>query len=403
VRLLKKHGTGFVIRKTWFDFKEQFRERTSGINIAGYISYILGNGETARSFARIIDRLHIPFALIDLFGGNHPLLSAEDSRCFDFRLVRKPRFDTTLIFANGNVLKDVYDTCPGLTQSRRKAAVWWWEFEDGMDCHLPGFDYIDEIVVFSEFTKRAVGRILPEGKKLTRLPYPFYPDWEITADRTGVLNKFGIEADRTVFYFNFDFASSYQRKNPEGILKAYQHAFGCADKVHMIIKTTNHDWFPLQSADFGQIVSRHPLKENITWINRAMPHTDHYRLLSAIDCYVSLHRGEGLGLGMLEAMYLGKTVIATNYGGNMEFTASHNSLLVKSTMVPCGDDYVIYRNVSLWAEPDIDQAADYMRMMHDNPDARIEIGGKARQEIIARYDPDNCSEPYRKWIDGKFL
>ena len=53
------------------------------------------------------------------------------------------------------------------------------------------------------------------------------------------------------------------------------------------------------------------------------------------DCYVSLHRSEGLGLTMAEAMALGKPVIATGYSGNLHFMTPENSYLVDFARVRC--------------------------------------------------------------------
>jgi glycosyltransferase involved in cell wall biosynthesis len=398
VKLLLKHGPIFLIHKIEIDIVRSCRNRTKGINVAGYFQYRLGGGEVARSFARILSRHKIPHALINLPAGSHPLLSDRENKSFDLHRTRKPYFETTLIFANGNYMKDVLPICPEIIRSRHRAGVWWWEFEDGMEDSVAGFDYIDEVVVFSGFVEQAIRRILPKGKILTKLPYPFYPDWKVCMDRDQLLRKHGIEPDRFVLYFNFDFASSIRRKNPMGILAALEKAFHLRDKIHLVIKTTNHEWFPDAARHFESALSRHPLLQSITWISEPLSHTEHYGLLGAIDCYVSLHRGEGLGLGMLESMHLGKPVIATNYGGNVEFTRPHNSMLVDYTLSACDDDYVIYRHVTRWAEPDIGQAAHYMRGLYENPERGKMLGRQARQDIQRQFNLDTCISQYRQWM-----
>jgi glycosyltransferase involved in cell wall biosynthesis len=398
VKLLLKHGPIFLTQKIGNDIVRRCRNRSKGINIAGYFHYRLGGGDVARSFAKILGRCHTPHSLISLPAGSHPLLPDSETRIFDLHWMRKPYFETTLIFANGNYMNDVFLACPEIARSRRRAGVWWWEFEDGMDDSVPAFDYIDEVVVFSNFVEKAVLKILPKGKTLTRLPYPFYPDCRVRTDRIRVLGKYGIEPDQFVFYFNFDFASSMRRKNPEGILVAFEKAFSLADRIHLVIKSTNHQWFPRETRDFQSILSRHPLKASITWIPEALCHDEHYGLLGAINCYVSLHRGEGLGLGMLESMYLGKPVIATNYGGNVEFTKPHNSMLVDYSLQPCDDDYIVYRHVTRWAEPNIDQAAHYMRALYENPKKGKILGSQARQDIQLQFDQDTCVNKYKEWM-----
>jgi glycosyltransferase involved in cell wall biosynthesis len=398
IKLLLKHGPIFLVRKITNDLVRSCRNKTKGINVAGYFEYRLGGGEVARTFAKILRRYNTPHALINLPAGSHPLLSNTENRGFDLHRTRKPYFETTLIFANGNYMKDVLPVCPEIIQSRHRAGVWWWEFEDGMDDCMDGFAYIDEVVVFSDFVERTIRKILPEGKILAKLPYPFYPDWEVCVDRDQILRKHGIDPDRFVFYFNFDFASSIRRKNPTGILSALEKAFHSRDKIHLVIKTTNHKWFPDAARDFEFTLSRHPLKQTITWISEPLSHSEHYGLLGAIDCYISLHRGEGLGLGMLESMHLGKPVIATNYGGNVEFTKAHNSMLVDYTLCPCDDDYVIYRHVTRWAEPDTDQAAHYMRSLYENPERGKMLGNLARKDIQRQFNMDTCGHRYQQWL-----
>ena len=85
------------------------------------------------------------------------------------------------------------------------------------------------------------------------------------------------------------------------------------------------------------------------------------------DCYVSLHRSEGLGLTMAEAMALGKPVIATGYSGNLHFMTPDNSYLVdySRVAVPSGCDP--YPAGAKWAEPDAEQAAELMRLVYRGP------------------------------------
>jgi glycosyltransferase involved in cell wall biosynthesis len=398
IKLLLKHGPIFFIHKIETDIVRSCRNKNRGINVAGYFQYRLGGGEVARTFAKILRRYSAPHALINLPAGSHPLLSDKENRSFDLQLTRKPYFETTLIFANGNYMKDVLPVCPEIIRSRHRAGVWWWEFEDGMDDCMAGFEYIDEVVAFSDFVEKAIRKILPQGKILTKLPYPFYPDWEICLDRDQILRKHRIEPDRFVFYFNFDFASSVRRKNPIGLLTALEKAFHSRDKIHLVIKTTNHRLFPDATRNFESTLSLHPLNQRITWISEPLSHSEHYGLLGAIDCYVSLHRGEGLGLGMLESMHLGKPVIATNYGGNVEFTKPHNSMLVDYALSACDDDYVIYRHVTRWAEPDIDQAAHYMRALYENPERGKRLGSQARQDIQRQFNQDTCIDKYKLWM-----
>ena len=401
--LLLRHGPLFLIRKIRSDISSTYtnhKNKATGIHIAGYLRQILGTGEAARLFAGMIKNSNIPFTLINLPAGFHPRLSRKESLQFDFHLSRKIFFDTTLIFANANLLNDIFMLFPEFKKSRRRAAVWWWEFEDGMDDFIEGFKFINEVVVFSNFVKTAVEKILPEDKNVTKLLFPFIPENLSNLDRGRILNKYDIGSDKFVFYFNFDFASSIWRKNPVGILSAFEKAFSRNDAVHLVFKTTNHTWFSDKAEFFSSSLSTHPLSKNITWIAKPVSRSEHNDLLRAIDCFVSLHRGEGFGLGLLESMYIGKPVVATNYGGNVEFMKLHNSMLVNYSMRPCVDDYAVYRHVTRCAEPDIDHAAHCMRALYENPEKGTALGVRARQDILQQFDPQKCAEEYKTWIAG---
>jgi glycosyltransferase involved in cell wall biosynthesis len=110
-------------------------------------------------------------------------------------------------------------------------------------------------------------------------------------------------------------------------------------------------------------------------------------LQSVIDCYVSLHRSEGLGLGLAESMYQGKPVIGTRYSGNLEFMNDHNSFLVDYELVPVGKGEYLYDDEPFhWAEPDLDQAAHYMRQLVDDRALRERIARNGQDSIRSRFN-----------------
>ena len=99
-------------------------------------------------------------------------------------------------------------------------------------------------------------------------------------------------------------------------------------------------------------------------------------MLGACDCYVSLHRAEGFGLPLAEAMYLGKPVIATRYSGNLDFMSDSNSYLVDYELKPVGEGNYPYPPDAEWAAADRDHAARLMREVFENP---LEAARRAHQ------------------------
>jgi hypothetical protein len=99
------------------------------------------------------------------------------------------------------------------------------------------------------------------------------------------------------------------------------------------------------------------------------------------DCYVSLHRSEGFGLTLAEAMSLAKPVIATGYSGNMDFMTPTNSFPVKYGMIPLEQDYPPYDKGSAWADPSQDHAAELMQLVYEKRKLARDIGRQAQKDV----------------------
>src|SRR5206468_76075 len=109
-------------------------------------------------------------------------------------------------------------------------------------------------------------------------------------------------------------------------------------------------------------------------------------LMNVADCYVSLHRSEGFGLTIVEAMSLGKPVIATGYSGNMDFMTPANSYPVKYKLIPIDKPYGPYTGGE-WADPDLDHAAELMDRAYKNRSEAKEIGRRAQAHVLRNLSP----------------
>ena len=119
-------------------------------------------------------------------------------------------------------------------------------------------------------------------------------------------------------------------------------------------------------------------------------------MLASCDCYVSLHRSEGFGLTVAEAMLLGKPVIATRYGGTLEFMNDENSYLVRWEPTAVGEGAYPYSPEDIWAEPDLDHAAELMRHVVAQHDEARQRGLLARRHILERHSPAIAGEAMRR-------
>src|SRR5204863_1519248 len=118
-----------------------------------------------------------------------------------------------------------------------------------------------------------------------------------------------------------------------------------------------------------------------------MSEFDQAGLLLATDCFVSLHRSEGFGLGPAHCMALGKPVIATAWSGNLTFMSEENSWLVPFTMTTVGPDALPYPAGAPWADPDLDAATAAMRQVVEDPEEAVRRSNLARRDLATAHSP----------------
>lgn len=191
---------------------------------------------------------------------------------------------------------------------------------------------------------------------------------------------FGLNDGEYTFLFTFHMMSVMERKNPMGLIRAFSKAFGPDDPVCLVLKTSFGDRHPAQIKELRLAAEMSGVKIKI--IDQVYSPDEVLSLMDACDAYVSLHRSEGLGLTMAEAMLMGKPVIATNYSGNVDFMDDSNSLLVPYDLVKLGRPIPPYDANLHWAEPSVDEAAKAMRKVFENQEWARELGARARESAL---------------------
>jgi len=199
---------------------------------------------------------------------------------------------------------------------------------------------------------------------------------------------FGLPRDAVLFFMNIDVSSDLARKNPAAALAAFRVAFPLAENVSLVVKLS-HSRTRMPWADPTDLLAELAGMPNTVVIDRQLSYVETLSLSAACDVYVSLHRAEGLGLNLLEAMSLGKPVIATDWSGNMDFMSRDDACLVGHDLVPVRARHVAYRPEAIgpgqvWAEPRIAEAAAWMRRLADDASLRRRIGDAARTAMDAR-------------------
>jgi hypothetical protein len=185
-----------------------------------------------------------------------------------------------------------------------------------------------------------------------------------------------------LFLFVFDYASLFERKNPLAIVDAFTRAFDEGDGATLVLKCINHERNPSSHA---RLVAATAARPDVHVIDRTVAPAEKDAMIAACDCYVSLHRSEGFGFTMAEAMWLGRPVIATGYSGNRDYMTHENSYLVDFQLVPIGDGVDPYPPDGVWAEPDVGHAAALMREVFDDPGAAQARAARGQSQLRASH------------------
>jgi len=346
-----------------------------GVNVVGYLAAESGIGESARSMLRILKAAEVPVAPINFRVGNMSRMHESI-----------PGVATTahlhainLLHINADQTYIARDSLgASLFEGRYNIGFWAWELKDFPDAWLPAFDLLDEIWVPSTFCQQAIAVKSPVP--VLCVPHsveapPLVPDRE----------RFGMAPDDIAFFAMCDILSVPERKNPLGVAEAFRKAFPSDERVRLFLKVGNLEFQPdlkAHLAEFARADAR------ITLLEGYLTRPDLWTLMASIDCFVSLHRAEGFGLGMAEAMACGKAVIATAWSGNVDFTRVNNALLVDYTLVELQRDLGPYRRGQVWAEPDIASAAQAMRQVARSPELRARLAMEGQRTVADELSPE---------------
>jgi glycosyltransferase involved in cell wall biosynthesis len=251
-----------------------------------------------------------------------------------------------------------------------RIAGWSWELEWFPPEYAEQAKLVDEIWTPSDFCSRAVQTVITDRPVRTMRP-------GVAPPRPADLPRehFGLAPGRFLVLFLFDMGSAMERKNPFGLIRAFRRAFAANEPADLAIKLSRGDARPAEFAALRAAADR----DGVTLINRVMSRAESFALMAMCDCYASLHRAEGFGLTVAEAMLLGKPVVATNYSATTEFLTPEVGLPVDFTMSPIGAGHPPYPHDAVWAEPDEEHAAARLRWVFEHPEEARALGARARR------------------------
>jgi len=356
-----------------------------GINVAGFLKAQFGVGESSRAFCQAVSETGLPHAFVNIQSKVH---NNADTRVA-LSSEQNPYGINLMTFSFDYSRRFFLDQGNKFFKGRHNIALWYWELERFPARWHCNFDYYDEIWVPTEFVRRSLAAVSPVP--VYQMTYPHHPDKVAPRpDRAGLK----LPENTCVFLFNFDFCSTIARKNPMAVINAFRKAFTPMEPATLVLKSINsqHD------ANGRARVAEALRGLNVVWIEHHLSHEQMTSLFASCDCYVSLHRSEGLGLGMVQAMSLGKPVIGTGYSGNMDYMNERNSLLVKHKLVEIEDSSGPYEQGNVWAEADIDDAAEKMRWVFEHRAEAEQMGQRAAVEVRATLDPAKTREQIRQRV-----
>lgn len=343
-----------------------------------------------RDFAIMLKRTNIPYQTFNMPCAN-PIPKCEHESFMtpmqDFCLNKY-----THIITMRNALRIPDERC-------HVHCIEFWEFEDGFVECCPEALRASNVLALSEFNQEVFRKTLPSTISVQKVLYPFQFLHGELMPRKSVREKYHIGAEDFMVFFNFDFASSYFRKNPEGILQAFAKALGNKPNATLVFKTMRAKKCKVLNDRLHALANSLGLSSKLITIDDFIPQEDLVNLTNACDVYMSLHRGEGFGLGIAEAMSLGKAIIVTDYSSTTEFCNSKDSMPIPYKLVsvpPSQVDVDAYRYVTSWAEPDISAAAEALEKLYLNPDLRDELGHQAMTFIREHFSTTN----FRKSIES---
>ena len=357
-----------------------------GVDIVGFFTAEHGIGEAARLLSQAIATAGTSVSTI----GYRNTQSRQNA---DFKTDDVATYKTIITAVNAEQNHEIRELSGNsYFMNTYVIGQWFWELETPPSWYEDAYQYVDELWAPTKFIAEMLRRNAPERVVVNHLPLPLRKPHVIVDASRSVFNL----DDRFIFLFTFDFMSVMKRKNPLGLIEAFRKAFSSGEGPVLVLKSINGTTRPAGLAALHLAAAG---RDDIVIIDAYLDPTKSATLMNLCDCYVSLHRSEGLGLTIAEAMLLGKPVIATGYSGNLDFMTQANSYLVPWVRVRVGESSEAYDADATWAEPDLNSAAALMRQVYFNPEESKRVAMVGKLDLESRFTPEQTGEKMKKRLE----
>ena len=363
-----------------------------GVDVHGFFKAETGVGQAARGVVLALRETTIRF-------GCHTMNTAgtfENNVAFEDLYGQEEMYDTALICANADIVMHLEQhTDPRRLLGRRKLAYWAWELPVFPAAWAVAFHKVDEIWAPSRFVARS---IQSATDKVVRLVPFVVQTMDIGASEART--ALNLPQEPYIFLTTFDFNSFPSRKNPIATIRAFRSAFSDATGQSPLLVVKYHGRYEVSEyrQALAEAIAGDP---HIVEIDAVYSPERMNLLKAACNAFVSLHRSEGFGLNIAEAMAAGELAIATNFSGNEDFMTEDTSIPIPFKMIPVGKGEYPQGAGQWWAEPDHDAAVEAMRWAVDHPDEAAQVADNGKRAVRSNYSKATIAHIISEALAGR--
>lgn len=239
---------------------------------------------------------------------------------------------------------------------------------------------VDEIWTPSTFSAAAFAAAA-DGKPVRVIPHIIPPPPTVDGDRAA----FGLPTDAFIAMAFGSIKSGTTRKNLTGAVQAFRRAFPDRSDVRLVLKVSDGNWAPDRASQLGACIGN---DSRILVLGDMLSDDGVWSLLACADAVLSLHRAEGFGLVLAQALMLGKPLVTPLWSGPRDFLDQATVFPVAYRLMPVEDPEGVYVDPETrWMEPDIDDAAAALQQIAADPAAAREVGERGRKALVQFMDP----------------
>lgn len=359
------------------------------MNLIGPIEFLNGLGTSTRGYLSNIANANIQHTVVTWrYGFEH--LSK-----LDLVYPKQDLHSINLLHLNLDLLSQGYlDSAPLnkiITPSRYNVCILYWELASVLPVWHDIIHKFDEIWCASSFMARSIDAVSAQPVKVIRPALDFT---STPSDRNR--NSFGLPSNSFIFFYAADAGGIIGRKNPEAFIKAYIEEFPSDGRTCCLVKINNTNLALQEMQHLANIAQSRP---DVIFFNELLSNEDMSALFRNIDCYVSPHRSEGLGLTILEAMAAEKPVIATQYGGVTDFVTKDTAYPINHRLIEIGSGSPPYPADYIWAEPDLLSLRENMRYVFEHQAEAKIVGQKASLHVHGLFSLEATSTVLRTELE----